>query len=92
MQDVISRIVDLVNELQEVAEEKSLSVDLSRFGAKKVHVTKAEHFFEMFSDFDTENRSGESEFLYKAKVEVEDIQFFTLLTEENYAKYVTKTA
>lgn len=91
MSNVLDKIIDLVSELQVISEENSLSVDVGRFGEKHVHFKDTDIFFGMFDHFEEEVLKGAYEFPYRLKVEVEDIEFFTLLNQADYESYVTKT-
>lgn len=95
MTDLIARIADLTGELKSICDENpafNVKVD-GNF--TEVFVTFPEVFFKQFDNFDTEEYkcvdSGSS-FIRKAVVEIEGIQFSTLLTQSEYEKFVPKTA
>lgn len=88
--DLITKIADLVNELKDIKEQQSdfaITIDCVSEG---VQIGRPSNFFEHFSDYDITTRNGE--YPYRASVEVDGIEFFTLLTATEYNKYVQKNA
>ena len=89
--DLVAKIADLVNELKSICDENpDFNVKVGG-NFTEVFVTFPEVFFKQFDSFDTEEYkcvdSGSS-FIRKAVVEVEGVQFSTLLTQSEYEKYV----
>ena len=95
MTDLIARIADLTGELKSICDENptfSVKVD-GNFTEVFISVPKV--FFKHFDSFDIEDYKcidPGSSFISKAIVEIEGIQFSTLLTQSEYEKFVRKTA
>lgn len=91
--DVVSKMVNLISELQEVAEDVKgyFYVDVNQCGRMNVQICFANVFFELFDTFDVIDRKDEK-YPYKAVVAVEGVEFYTILDKEGYNKYIKKTA
>ncbi|WP_397537847.1 hypothetical protein [Rummeliibacillus pycnus] len=86
MTDIIGRVAELVNELKDIKEKESdfaITIDCVSEG---VQIGRPSNFFEHFTDYDITTRIGA--YPYRASVEVDGIEFFTLLTATEYNKYV----
>lgn len=89
--DLISKIVDLVGELQVITEKNTFTIQIDCWGRQSVHVIDCEKFFEYFETFDINEVKGEGVlYPYELTSEVEGIVFFTLLSEEKHDKYIKK--
>ncbi|WP_397537819.1 hypothetical protein [Rummeliibacillus pycnus] len=86
MTNLIGRIADLVNELKVIKEQESSLAITIDYVSEGVQIGKPSNFFEHFTDYDITTRIGD--YPYRASVEVDGIEFFTLLTAIEYNKYV----
>lgn len=91
MRDVIGIVVDLVNELHDIADKNRLSIRVSNLGEKEVNVFPVGDFFNNFDVFDIEEL-GDRRFPFRVSTVVDDVIFFVLLSQEEYTKFVLKTA
>lgn len=87
---VIEKTIYLINELHAITEENRMHVDVNCYGKKEVHISSTVKFFSIFNQFDIEDRQ-DYEYPYKAVIEVEGVIFLTLLTQQEYEKYVLKS-
>ena len=91
--DAVSKMVNFISELREIAEEVegTFYVDVDHYGEMGVHIGSGNVFFELFDTFDVIVRDSE-EIPYKVVTDVEGIKFYAVLNEKEYNKYVKKTA
>lgn len=89
--DTIGKMVDLVNELRDLAEKNKANVRVGP-NLSEVHIPDAEIFFKYFKQFDIEksNYSANKIFPFEAFVEIDGVKFCTLLRQKEYEKYVLK--
>lgn len=88
---MINKVVDLVNELQEIAESNYMHISICSFNGIGVHISLPVQFFSLFDQFDIEPKEN-IEYPYEVITEIDGVKFTTFLTQEDYEKYVRKTA
>lgn len=86
MTEKVNRIVELVNELQEFIGHGVINIEIDQWGKKEIFYT-TEEFIGTFTNFDIVKRSSH-EYPYEAKVEIDGVNFFALLDQEEYDRYV----
>ena len=91
MKDVVSKTIELVQEIQEIAQENRFCIDINGLGEMSVLVLNKEDFFNRFGNFDI-NETGIKERPWQVFTEVEGVRFQTMLTSEEYEKHVNKNA
>lgn len=88
---MINRVVDLVNELHEIATNQKFVIAIESYrGAKEVHVPFTDDFFKFFKQYDIQPRENDK-YPFEAFVEIDGVKFFSLLTQKEYEEYVEKT-
>lgn len=88
---MIEKVIDFVNELHELAVNNSLIIEVDCFGKMAVHVLLTDSFFKQFKQYDIIERVS-LEFPYQATCVIDDVEFYTLLSTEEYQRYVQKNA
>lgn len=84
---MINKVVDLMNEIQDVMDE-IISINVNSTGEKLVHFASKEKFFEMFNEFDVVEFGYGYKYQWEVRAEIDGVQIFVLLTHEDYDKYV----
>lgn len=91
MESVVGRVVDLINELSEIAQEHKLFINVNARGQHTVQVIEAKLFFNKFNNFDI-NDFPSKEHPYQTFIEIEGVLFTALLTQADYEKFILKSA
>lgn len=84
--DKVGKVIDLVNELNNLAEELHLSISISSLGNKTVTFLSPEYFFDNIKDFDIQKDSGK--FPYVSFTYIDDVKLQIPLKEEEYKTFV----
>lgn len=90
MNDLVSKTVDLVNELHATAQETRFSFIIDDHSQPSVQMLP-EQFFSIFSVFDI-HETNDMKYPYQVLNEVEGVVFNALLYIGEYEKYVVKKA
>ena len=88
MNDLVSKTVDLVNELHATAQETRFSFIIDDHSQPSVQILP-EKFFSLFSTFDI-HETKDKKYPYQILNEVEGVVFSALLIVDEYEKYVLK--
>ncbi|MBB5148622.1 hypothetical protein [Ureibacillus thermosphaericus] len=87
---MVEKVLELVNELQEITKKKWLSIYVDVDKAE-VHILITKTFLSIFEDF-TVRKFPSDQHPYEAFAEIKGIKFITLMTQKEYEEYVEKTA
>lgn len=91
--DTVSKMVNLISELREIAEEVEgfFHIDVNPYGEMDVQINFKNVFFELFDTFDVIYRE-DKQWPYEVRTEIEGISFCTLLSYEDHDKYIKKVS
>lgn len=88
--NTVDKVVNLVNELQEIADNNWMQIIVGANRVPVVHISLAEKFFSFFEQYDIDPEDGET-FSHQVSVEIEGVRFIAFLTPNDYKKYVLKS-
>lgn len=85
--ELIGSIIDFTHDLNELCDRSTLVITVGQYGDKRIHITEASLFFELFSTYEFQSWNEEK---YHGCVStiLDDVEFFAILTHEEFKKYI----